>query len=79
MGTFPASDCFDIGYDIFGSLEIEPSVCTELLDKSFLISTGVDGDNATAHVFGVLNRKMAKTSTSSWKNYPITSTSIAIF
>ncbi len=63
MCTVSSCGLFDVAYDIFGLGEVDPVVGAEFHDELVLLLTTVDGDDTATHVLGVLDSKMAKSST----------------
>lgn len=74
--TVTTSRSFDVGYNILGSLKVDPSVSTERLDELLLDSAGINSDDPEAHCLRILDGKMTKTTTSAGKSYPVINLSV---
>ena len=79
MCTVSSSGLFDVADDIFGLGEVDPVVGAELHDELVLLLTTVDGDYTATHVLGILDSKMAKSSTSTGDDNPISGGCLAVF
>lgn len=64
--------------DVLRLLEIDPDLGAEALAKLLLLSTSVDGDDPQATSAGVLNGQVAKSSSGTGKNNPITGVGLAV-
>ena len=79
MCTVSSSGLFDVADDIFGLGEVDPVVGAELHDELVLLLTTVDGDYTATHVLGILDSKMAKSSTSTGNDNPVSGGRLAVF
>ena len=72
MSTITTGYVLDVLNDVLALLEIDPALCTELLSERFLLAARVDGEGTEAERVGVLDSKVAKSSSCTGDDDPLT-------
>lgn len=78
MCPIASGGLFDVADDVLRLGEIDPVVGAELHNELVLLLAAVDGDDAAAHVLGVLDGKMAKSSTGAGDDNPVSGSCLAV-